>query len=236
MYCFQVLKNMYNFSEHSGSQNKFIWLDQIECGSIRLLSGQLRGRNVGRSVAATSQRPRGKTLSEIELCILTASRVACFEQVLSEVDRSSILDDAFNLARATQLDYATALSLTKYLDSEESYVPWRSMGRLELLMIVSVLQLSSILIFVSSRVLSYISLQLYTDSEFASWRNYIRNISTPMMQKLRVEDLPTDSHLDRCSSRCCLFCKFSINFNFSPDSRASESSCHCRVVTATSSV
>ena len=50
-------------------------------------------------------------------------------QELSEVDRSSLLDDAFNLARVTQLDYATALSLTQYLDSEESYVPWRSMGR-----------------------------------------------------------------------------------------------------------
>ena len=49
-----------------------------------------------------------------------------------------------------------------------------------------------------SRVLSYISLQLHTDSEFASWRNYMRNISTPMMQKLRVEELPTDTHLDRC--------------------------------------
>jgi len=34
------------------------------------------------------------------------------------------LDDAFTLAQAGQLDYETALSLTRYLDKETEFLPW----------------------------------------------------------------------------------------------------------------
>ena len=69
-------------------------------------------------------------------------------QVLEAVDRCNLLDDAFNLARATQLEYPVALNLTKYLENEVDYFPWFSVGY----------------------GLGYISSMLYTDYEFTNWR------------------------------------------------------------------
>ncbi|XP_032753236.1 glutamyl aminopeptidase [Rattus rattus] len=42
----------------------------------------------------------------------------------SSADRSSFIDDAFALARAQLLDYQKALNLTRYLTSEEDFLPW----------------------------------------------------------------------------------------------------------------
>lgn len=42
----------------------------------------------------------------------------------SSADRSSFMDDAFALARAQLLDYKAALNLTRYLTSEEDFLPW----------------------------------------------------------------------------------------------------------------
>lgn len=39
-------------------------------------------------------------------------------------DRGHLLNDAFSLAEATQLDYRIALDLTTYLANEDTYVPW----------------------------------------------------------------------------------------------------------------
>ncbi|KAL9980512.1 hypothetical protein ACROYT_G009112 [Oculina patagonica] len=47
-------------------------------------------------------------------------------KVLASVDRSGLIDDAFNLARAGQVEMSTALRLTNYLDKEREYVPWSS--------------------------------------------------------------------------------------------------------------
>lgn len=44
--------------------------------------------------------------------------------VFGGADRSGLIDDAFNLARAEYVDYNIALGLTKYLIKEEAYVPW----------------------------------------------------------------------------------------------------------------
>ncbi|XP_072050679.1 glutamyl aminopeptidase-like [Amphiura filiformis] len=44
--------------------------------------------------------------------------------VFSAADRSGLIDDAFNLARAEDIDYTVALNLTKYLINERDYVPW----------------------------------------------------------------------------------------------------------------
>ncbi|XP_006869398.1 PREDICTED: glutamyl aminopeptidase [Chrysochloris asiatica] len=46
-------------------------------------------------------------------------------QSFSSADRASLIDDAFALARAQLLDYTTALNLTKYLKTEEDYLPWQ---------------------------------------------------------------------------------------------------------------
>lgn len=47
-------------------------------------------------------------------------------KVFASVDRSGLIDDAFNLARAGQLGMSTALGLTDYLDKEREYIPWSS--------------------------------------------------------------------------------------------------------------
>lgn len=39
-------------------------------------------------------------------------------------DRASILNDAFSLADATTIPYATSLDMTKYLEDETEFVPW----------------------------------------------------------------------------------------------------------------
>lgn len=46
--------------------------------------------------------------------------------VFTAEDRSSLIDDAFNLARAGYLDYTIALGTLKYLSKESEYVPWRT--------------------------------------------------------------------------------------------------------------
>lgn len=42
----------------------------------------------------------------------------------STADRAHLLNDAFSLAEATQLDYGVALNLTRYLANETENVPW----------------------------------------------------------------------------------------------------------------
>ncbi|WP_411016243.1 ERAP1-like C-terminal domain-containing protein, partial [Salmonella sp. s51884] len=39
-------------------------------------------------------------------------------------DRAGLMDDAFNLGRAEQLDYDVVLGMTLYLANETEYVPW----------------------------------------------------------------------------------------------------------------
>lgn len=45
-------------------------------------------------------------------------------QDFSTADRAHLLNDAFSLAEATQLEYEVALNLTKYLAKEIENVPW----------------------------------------------------------------------------------------------------------------
>lgn len=46
-------------------------------------------------------------------------------------DRGHLLNDAFSLADASQLDFNVALDLTVYLKNETEYVPWRvAVGKL----------------------------------------------------------------------------------------------------------
>lgn len=45
---------------------------------------------------------------------------------ISQSNRAQLIDDAMNLARAEILDYTTALEVTKYLNHERDYVPWKT--------------------------------------------------------------------------------------------------------------
>lgn len=88
-------------------------------------------------------------------------------------DRSGLLEDAFNLARAEQLDYDVALNLTLYLDSEDQYVPWDA----------------------AYENLMWLSDMLRYQPAYGNWRKYIAMKSKTMLNKYNdwSEEL---SHLD----------------------------------------
>lgn len=48
------------------------------------------------------------------------------EQILSPEDRIGLIDDAFSLSYAGQLDTTIALRLCAYLVHETEYAPWRA--------------------------------------------------------------------------------------------------------------
>ncbi|XP_034934973.1 glutamyl aminopeptidase isoform X2 [Chelonus insularis] len=58
-------------------------------------------------------------------------------------DRTSLIEDAFSLAEASQLDYTIAMNITSYLGQERSAVPWR-VAEAKLLAIDSLLASTSI--------------------------------------------------------------------------------------------
>jgi len=55
---------------------------------------------------------------------LIISQLTTGHKDISVQNRAQLLDDAFNLARANELLYETALDLTAYLKDEDSYLPW----------------------------------------------------------------------------------------------------------------
>ncbi|XP_059141543.1 glutamyl aminopeptidase-like [Physella acuta] len=46
--------------------------------------------------------------------------------VFPEANRAGLIGDAFTFARANVLDYDVALNLTRYLEKEQSYIPWEA--------------------------------------------------------------------------------------------------------------
>lgn len=92
----------------------------------------------------------------------------------SSADRSSFIDDAFALARAQLLNYKTALNLTRYLDSEEDYLPWERV-------------ISSV---------SYIISMFEDDRElYPMIETYFRGRVKPIADSLGWED--TGSHIEK---------------------------------------
>ena len=55
---------------------------------------------------------------------LAACFILILEQVLTNKDRAGLIDDAFALSFAGQLDSMVALNLSTYLVQERDYVPW----------------------------------------------------------------------------------------------------------------
>jgi aminopeptidase N len=45
------------------------------------------------------------------------------------LNKAQLLDDSLTLARAGELDYATALDITTYLKDETDFIPWLSYFR-----------------------------------------------------------------------------------------------------------
>lgn len=56
---------------------------------------------------------------------LTEALITNTSELFTISDRANLLNDAFFLAEATQLEYSVALNLTTYLMNERDYVPWQ---------------------------------------------------------------------------------------------------------------
>ncbi|XP_045184898.2 glutamyl aminopeptidase-like [Mercenaria mercenaria] len=63
---------------------------------------------------------------ELEMWQRLAKQLYKNHTVISPPNRAGLIGDAFNLARASMLDYGLALNLTTYLRNEENYVPWKA--------------------------------------------------------------------------------------------------------------
>jgi len=90
------------------------------------------------------------------------------------INRAQILDDAFNLAKAGYLDYATALSLTNYLENETEFIPWYS----------------------ALRGLSYINRMLVRSSAYGDFKRYMLKLLTPIYRRVGYRPKADDEHLD----------------------------------------
>ena len=90
------------------------------------------------------------------------------------INRAQILDDAFNLAKAGQLDYDTVLGLTSYLAKETEYIPWAA-------------ALSG---------LSYISRMLKRSPAYGDFKRYTLGLVTGLYTRLGSVPLATDTHMD----------------------------------------
>jgi len=81
------------------------------------------------------------------------------------INRAQLLDDALALARAGQLDYATAMDVTSYLEKELEYIPWKA----------------------ALNALSYIDTMLVRTSAYASFK-VPRNLKTAYYFSLKKWD------------------------------------------------
>uniref|UniRef100_A0A8C8RPW2 Aminopeptidase n=1 Tax=Pelusios castaneus TaxID=367368 RepID=A0A8C8RPW2_9SAUR len=97
-------------------------------------------------------------------------------QSFSSADRAGLLDDVFSLARAELLNYSVPLNLTKYLQSEEDYLPWQR--------VIS--------------AVSYLRDMLEDDKElYPKFKAYFRSLVKPTASKLGWKDDETGNHVIR---------------------------------------
>ncbi|XP_048581683.1 glutamyl aminopeptidase-like [Nematostella vectensis] len=96
-------------------------------------------------------------------------------EVFTSQDRSSLLNDAFSLARAGYLKYDIAMSMLTYLDKERSYVPWKT----------------------ALNALSYLKTVLANRPSYGNLQKFIRGRLAGLANELGWEMKASDSHIDR---------------------------------------
>eukprot|EP00095_Tigriopus_kingsejongensis_P012300 maker-scaffold692_size110616-snap-gene-0.19 protein:Tk12300 transcript:maker-scaffold692_size110616-snap-gene-0.19-mRNA-1 annotation:"aminopeptidase n" len=89
-------------------------------------------------------------------------------------NRAQIIDDAFSLAQAGQLDYSIALGTTQYLSQETEYIPWKA-------------ALSGF---------GYINTMLERTAGYGEFQRYMKTLIHPLYNRLGFDPKPSDSHLD----------------------------------------
>ena len=93
---------------------------------------------------------------------------------IHRTNRAQILNDAFSLAQAGLLDYSTALSLTRYLQQEDDFIPWYSV----------------------LRVLGYLDLMLGRTAAYGDFKKYIIGELKSTYNRLAFVPNDNDSFLD----------------------------------------
>ncbi|XP_041355968.1 endoplasmic reticulum aminopeptidase 1-like isoform X1 [Gigantopelta aegis] len=94
-------------------------------------------------------------------------------KVFTAADRAGYIDDAFTLVRAGKLSLKTALDLTKYLEKETDYIPWRT----------------------AIDNLNFIEHLIYYKEIFSTYKKYMLKLINPLVTSLGWKD--TGSHLQR---------------------------------------
>ena len=89
--------------------------------------------------------------------------------------RAELINDAFGLAQAGEVDVTKALELIEYLSNEEAYFPW---------------------VTTISR-LRYFSEMIDSTSVYSNFQKYLLKLITPIYNKLTWEESRTDSWLTR---------------------------------------
>ncbi|XP_059490233.1 aminopeptidase N isoform X2 [Neocloeon triangulifer] len=89
------------------------------------------------------------------------------------INRAQLLDDALALARAGHLDYGTALDVTKYLERELDYIPWKA----------------------ALNSLNYIDNMLVRTAAYANFKAYMRNLIERLYVDTGSEEKPGEPQL-----------------------------------------
>ena len=93
--------------------------------------------------------------------------------VISVIHRAQGIDDALNLVEAGQLDYETALNLTRYLEHETDYIPWESV----------------------LTGMEYISSMMTRASGYGLLKKHMRTILTLLYNQVEFEHKDGEDHL-----------------------------------------
>lgn len=110
-------------------------------------------------------------------------------ELIHVLNRAQIIDDLFNLARASYVDYALLLGATEYLIRETSHHPWRA--------------------FYNG--LSYVYKRFQGQPNQTIIEKYVLSLTSDMYRKLGFNDLVTDRHLDELNRE--MFLEWSCKLN-----------------------
>ncbi|XP_070544138.1 glutamyl aminopeptidase-like [Ptychodera flava] len=108
-----------------------------------------------------------------ETWIKLANQLKTDQSVFSAGNRAGLLNDAFNLARAGYVNYSISLDLSKYLENENAYIPWRTI----------------------SSLFSDLGTFLYHTPAFGLWTQYVKKQVTNMYDRLGFLD--EGEHLEK---------------------------------------
>ncbi|KAF3426305.1 LOW QUALITY PROTEIN: hypothetical protein E2986_13349 [Frieseomelitta varia] len=95
-------------------------------------------------------------------------------RTIGEINRATIIDDLFNLARVKHVHYSTLLRATEYLVKENEYLPWRA--------------------FFNG--LSYLQKQFEGKEGYKAFVRYVSSLLTPIYENLQFEDKGNSTHVE----------------------------------------